>query len=255
MKNFYTLITFPFRSVMPLSLFGIDDLAIAAIIGTVVSAGVNAYNNHKANSTNIANQNKVNAQNLAFQEKQFAEQSYLNRNQYQITASDMQKAGLNPLTMNGANLTSGNFNSTAQAGAVNPYQIDTSALSNIATTAMQGKTQKQINKDTLQTQKDIAKDKNDTDLKIAQLQQETQTRIANQRITEDARQFQLKLSQDLSIANIQAELQRRGIESKESIAKAERILKQQFEKYEKQNLTSRYESQWRLFFQLENEHF
>lgn len=227
MKKFISILLYPiYLAITPLYIAPIIIAAGIAAAATVGAGIANYLSNKKTNEENVAAQKEVNAQNLAFQEKQFQEQSFLNRNQHQITASDMQKAGLNPLTMNGVSLTSGNFNSTAQAPNVNPYMIDSSGISNIASAYMQSKTQKDINQDTLSAQKEMAAERNQTDLEIARLQSDTQQNIATQRITEESRQFQLKLSQDMTIANIEAELKRRGIASNESIEAAKRVSEQ-----------------------------
>lgn len=200
---------------------------------------VNAKNiamQKEINQQNIDFQREINAQNMAFQREQFDEQRYLNRNQYQITASDMQNAGLNPMLINGANLSSGSYQSTSQAAkaeaakaeaaTVNPYQLDTASLSNALTEMNKIKAQKDIARDQNRTQKEIAKERNDTDKYIADLQATTQTSLASKHIEQQDREFQAKLAQDWSIAQIEAKLKDKGLSQEKAIEDAKRISEQ-----------------------------
>ena len=208
----------------------------AQIFGTI-------YNNRtqkEINDQNVDFQRQTNAQNLAFQEKwnqanmnfaqsQFDEQKFLNRNQYQLAAADMQAAGINPaMASGGVNLSAGSYSSgtnnqsNLKAPVVESPYLDLTWLSGI----LDRKLQKELAKDKNQTDKDIARDNNQTQEDIADKQIASQQEMLTSRLTQEDRQFAEKLRQDFSIATIQAELQRRGLEQQEAIEKAKRVSEQ-----------------------------
>lgn len=151
------------------------SLGAAALIGgaSVLSNGVNALLNKFNNDRNSAIQDSINQANLEFANKQFEEQKYLNRNQVQLTASDMQKAGINPvMASGGASLSAGSYQSNQQANQLNPYQIDSSAIQTMAQLYMQ--------QEQLDSQKKIASENNETNLEIAKINAEASNYSADQ---------------------------------------------------------------------------
>ena len=121
--------------------------------------------------TNEANA-KINQTNLDFQKEQFQYQKYLNNNQIQIQSADAQKAGINPLAMNGGSLSAGNY-----SNASIPMENGASEFAGLANLVAQFagmKNQKAMNKATNQSNKDIAFANASNALEIAKMQQDTQ---------------------------------------------------------------------------------
>lgn len=124
-------------------------------------------------ASNMEYQKYVDSENFKRQDEQFAYQKYLNNNQIQIQSADAQKAGINPIAMNGGSLSSGSYSN------VNTSQVNSSAGGNpnqswsnlspalsdmsgvISSLSDLGKTlnEKKLAKDQLESNEDIA-DKN-----------------------------------------------------------------------------------------------
>lgn len=147
----------------------LEWIAVAGIAVSVISSIYNGYQQSKANEINQENH-----------EKQFEYQQKLNNNQYQMMAADMQKAGINPAlaSSTGGSLSYSSQNSNTQVGAT----LDTSSMSNIASTIISHKMnedmQTKLQEKQLQAEKDIADDRNATDEYIAELQAGTNAEIA-----------------------------------------------------------------------------
>lgn len=133
-------------------------------IGTVIGSLLN-YNTQQLNRQQVEKWNQINRLDQLrendwqhrFATKQFEEQKYLNRNQVQIQASDLQKAGMNPaMAVGGANLTSGSYSSNSQAPQGNPYLVEDNALSHILDGFRIEEEMKMREKE-IQAQKDIAR--------------------------------------------------------------------------------------------------
>lgn len=143
--------------------------ALSPLIGPAVSIFTNEKNRKTMkdiNNKNIAFQSQVNAENMAFQREQFEEQKYLNRNQYQLSAADMQRAGINPaMAAGGVALSSGSYSSPSESAQVNPYLIDSSPILGFVENLMRLRTEKQIARDSNETQKEISEAQINADLK------------------------------------------------------------------------------------------
>lgn len=122
-------------------------LDIANTVGSIIS-------NKHANDTNA----EINQKNLDFQREQFNYQKYLNNNQTQIQAADAQKAGINPLAMNGGSLSGGSY-----SNASNPMKsVFEGDLGSLYTELAK-----------IKNQKSISDDRNATDEYIAELNADT----------------------------------------------------------------------------------
>lgn len=150
-------------------LIGSVASAVSPLIGPAVSLFTNEKNRKTQkdiNNKNIAFQYLVNKQNMAFQREQFQEQQYLNRNQYQLSAADMQKAGINPaMAAGGVALSSGSYSSPSEAAQANPYLIDSSPLLGFVENLMRLRSEKKIAEDSNETQKEISEAQIRADLK------------------------------------------------------------------------------------------
>lgn len=179
----------------------------AAVVGTMVASSIlnNIFQN-EANKANVDSQEKINAENLAFQREQFSEQKFLNRNQYQLASSDMQKAGINPaMASGGVSLTAGSYQSTSQAPNVNPYQIDTSAITPLLTSYLNTKSQEKIARERNETDIEIAKASNESSERIAQADRESRESEGdkNRFSQESSALFERQLKRQLSHDQIQ----------------------------------------------------
>ena len=144
---------------------------IPLMIKTVDTLGDKFGIKSDTDKTNEANA-KINQTNLDFQKEQFQYQKYLNNNQIQIQSADAQKAGINPLAMNGGSLSAGNY-----SNASIPMQNGASEFAGLANLVAQFagmKNQKAMNKATNQSNKDIAFANASNALEIAKMQQDTQ---------------------------------------------------------------------------------
>lgn len=144
---------------------------IPLMIKTVDTLGDKFGIKSDTDKTNEANA-KINQTNLDFQKEQFQYQKYLNNNQIQIQSADAQKAGINPLAMNGGSLSAGNY-----SNASIPMQNGASEFAGLANLVAQFagmKNQKAMNKATNESNKDIAFANASNALEIAKMQQDTQ---------------------------------------------------------------------------------
>ena len=211
MKHFLDLLLYPVRvAVTPLYIEPLITAAIIAGAATVGGTILNAVSNVFTNKKNESAQKEINSENIAFQREQFDYQKYLNENQYQMTASDMQKAGLNPMLMNGANLTSGSYQSNAQAPQAISPNIDLSAVSNIASAYMQSRTQKDIASDSNQTSKDVANINASSQEEIARQNRNVQESIAQGRLKLDENIAKAESARKDAVTRAEIERLRRG---------------------------------------------
>ena len=214
MKHFLDLLLYPVRvAVTPLYIEPLITAAIIAGAATVGGTILNAVSNVFTNKKNESAQKEINSENIAFQREQFDYQKYLNENQYQMTASDMQKAGLNPMLMNGANLTSGSYQSNAQAPQAISPNIDLSAVSNIASAYMQSRTQKDIASDSNQTSKDVASINASSQESIARQNREVQESIAQGRLKLDENIAKAESARKDAVTRAEIERLRRGYDT------------------------------------------
>lgn len=140
-------------------------LGIGTVIGSLLNYNTQALNRQQQERWNqkfYDLQLSENQWQHNFANKQFKEQQFLNRNQVQLTASDMQKAGINPaMASGGANLTSGSYSSNSSVQQANPYLVEDNALSHILDGYMR--------EEELKLQEKIAKQNNDTQKEIARI--------------------------------------------------------------------------------------
>lgn len=100
----------------------LSSLGLAAVPG-LVSGVVNGLFGWKANKDNREQAENLNAKNLAFQREQFDYQKYLNQNQFQIMSQDAAKVGINPMAMNGGNVSSSSFSGSSAQGQQTPINV------------------------------------------------------------------------------------------------------------------------------------
>lgn len=209
MRKFTNFLLYPIT--LFLKPFYIAPVIIAAgiVAGASIATNVmNYFSNKKTNKENQANQSAVNDANLKFATEQLNEQKYLNRTQYQLQASDMQKAGINPaMAGNMSTLQAGSYQSNQQSIPLNPYSFDSSAINTIADLYMQH--------ESLKAQESMNKANNATQIKVAEINEraskysvdksaESQERIAsNHEFAETLRSDSRNATQS-SIANLNA---------------------------------------------------
>lgn len=137
-------------------------LGAATIIGAAI-AGVSAlassvgsyFSNKEANKINKDYANK----NIDIQQQQLNYQKYLNNNQIQIQASDAQKAGINPIAMQGGSLSSGSYsNVNADQQGVNYDTGFASSILGLVGSIASDKNQKDIASASNATTKEVNKD-------------------------------------------------------------------------------------------------
>lgn len=144
-------------------------LALGTLGASVVGNIWNAYQGKKTSD-----------KNFDMQKEQLEYQKYLNNNQIQMQVADAEKAGINPLAMNGTqSLQSGSYSN------VQPTQIDTSALSGIAQTILQ----------------------NENAQKIAEKQAESAENVARITAESQRQQTQMKIDADTETQRIQNQWQ------------------------------------------------
>lgn len=132
-------------------------LALGTLGASVVGNIWNAYQGKKTSD-----------RNYNIQKEQLEYQKYLNNNQIQMQVADAEKAGINPLAMNGTqSLQSGSYSNVQQSS------IDTSALSSIAQTIIQNKNAKEIAEEQARNQKEIAEIQQQTAIDVANINAET----------------------------------------------------------------------------------
>lgn len=145
----------------------------------IFSAGVALYNGIQ--------QNKWASRNYRLQQESLDETRFMNRNQFQIQASDAQKAGINPLAMSGGSVSSAsaqNVDAPQDGGML-------SVLGNIISMKHEEKMQdKQIDSQVSENEKNRQHDEN---MKRMQIQSEEKRH--SERLREDSRQFDSNLEE------------------------------------------------------------
>lgn len=140
--------------------------SIAGVAGLGSTAIGNFLRNKSTSSTNKTNMN-IALLNAMQQQERFRYQKYLNNNQIQINAADAQKAGINPLAMNGSSLSSGSWSNIDAHQQATDYDMSGINQSAIAIGDMIN--QRGIANSNNQTSKEVAKGNNDTSVKIAEI--------------------------------------------------------------------------------------
>lgn len=130
---------------------GLGGLA-TAIVGTIANLGMDLWTQKK---------------NINIQEQQLQYQKWLNANQQQLQVADAQKAGINPLAMNGGTVQAGSYSN------VQPAQMDTSGALSMIENMIGAKTQKDIANEQAETQKQIAQIQHQTAIDVANINAET----------------------------------------------------------------------------------
>lgn len=122
------------------------------IVGTIANLGMNLWTQKK---------------NINMQEQQLQYQKWLNANQQQLQVADAQKAGINPLAMNGGTVQAGSYSN------VQPAQMDNSGILSMIESMIGAKTQRDIANEQAETQKQIAEIQNRTAIDVANINAET----------------------------------------------------------------------------------
>lgn len=135
---------------------GTDWLGLAGlttgVVGTIANLGMNLWTQKK---------------NINMQEQQLQYQKWLNANQQQLQVADAQKAGINPLAMNGGTVQAGSYSN------VQPAQMDNSGILSMIESMIGAKTQRDIANEQAETQKQIAETQHRTAIDVANINAET----------------------------------------------------------------------------------
>lgn len=179
---------------------------IGTIGGAVLGGAVAAFGSWLSSKKSSQSAKDINKQNLAFQKQQFEYQKYLNNNQFQIMASDAQKAGINPIAMSGGNVQSSSFSGSSAegdySGIANASGMIGSSLINSSMNLYAQHKQQEVDKelasDSNATQKSIADSNNATAVRIEQIKQagENQRNAAVIAVREKELQNLKKISDD-----------------------------------------------------------
>lgn len=120
------------------------------------------------NQKQLERQNKQVDEQNALARESFDYNKYLNENRYQISAMDAQKAGINPIAMTGANLTSSSV-SPAVSPSRNSTGFGSEGLAMLSSILLEQEKLK-TEKDKIDSEKDIANNNNETAIEIAKIQ-------------------------------------------------------------------------------------
>lgn len=145
--------------------------AVAGALAPIVSAGASLVGSLVQTKHN----DHWNQKNLDFQKEQFQYQKYLNNNQTQIQAADAQKAGINPLAMNGGSLTSGSYSNVSS-----PMDNPLSGFSSAILDYMNMRNQRQMNEAT-----------NEANSVNVQKELDTQYKIESEKLAQQNYQFEM----------------------------------------------------------------
>lgn len=170
--------------------------AVIAAAGTLGSTLLGMRSSNRANSLSHK-YDDLNAF-LAIKDYEFNKDYTLN--QYQYTADDMSKAGINPLVMGSSagssSVSGGNVNTGSSSVA------DFSAIGSLASSILSSKTQESVAEKSSDTQKDIAKDS--LDLSRDKLESDTEIRKQELEIDRQNSQAQI-LKAQADVLKAQAE--------------------------------------------------
>lgn len=122
------------------------------VVGTIANLGMNLWTQKK---------------NINMQEQQLQYQKWLNANQQQLQVADAQKAGINPLAMNGGTVQAGSYSN------VQPAQMDNSGILSMIESMIGAKTQRDIADEQAEIQKQIAEIQHRTAIEVANINAET----------------------------------------------------------------------------------
>lgn len=189
--HFWTVPLYIFRFLC----FSLEPLTTALLVGGATSLLGGVMNSLSSNSTaskNYKAQKQANLinlwsaqQNFARQDRAFDYQKYLNNNQIQIQSADAQKAGINPLAMQGGTLSSGSFSNVSANQSAVPQSPNTAlgdSLSSIGGTIVNGAINKSIADSQNQTTKDVARIQSNTAVRTEQLRQEGENQRKQQEL-------------------------------------------------------------------------
>lgn len=201
--HFWTAPLYIYRSLC----FYIEPITTALVVGGIASVLGGVINSLSANSTankNYKAQKQANAINLwatqeslARQDKAFDYQKYLNNNQIQIQAADAQKAGINPLAMQGGTLSSGSYSNVSANQSATPQSPNTAmgdSIGSIGNAILNGAINKSIADSYNSTSKDIANTNAKAMLEAERIRQNGQ----NQRQADELIAQQSKQEKDIS---------------------------------------------------------
>lgn len=219
---------------------------MSAILAGAILGGASVLSGLASQIYSAYSQNKANKANLEFSKEQFEYQKYLNNNQYQLQASDAQKAGINPIAMQGGSLSSGSFSAGQQSVDTSALSGVSSSLGNIASTILSNKNARQISDDSNNTSLSIARLQTQSQEEQNKLKLETEERIERARLEAQKELQQQKILSD------------EGISSRELSAKVEqwkiensykaRELSKRLESFDIENYSASWDLYQRIFY-------
>ena len=215
------------------------SLAVAGLIGAGI-AGLSSIVSGLANNSATT---KANEANLDFSNKQFNYQKFLNNNQYQIQASDAQKAGINPIAMQGGSLSSGSFSAGQQA---TDYSGIASAGGQIGSALINSSVQKSISSKNNDTSVEIARMQTQSQEELQKQKLESEERIENARLQAQKEMQEQKILADKELAG--NELTAKVNQWKEENDRASKELAQKLSSMRVDNYSTAYDLYERIFY-------
>lgn len=206
------------------------SIAAAMIVGSALAAGaglaggfMSAKSTEKNNRAQLDFANKWNAIQQNNWQQEFDYQRFLNKNQYQMQAVDMAKAGINPIAGNAGALQG--FSGNVSPDSPNTQAADYSFVGNAVQAGldvyMQGRQ--------LQQQRQLAQEQMDTQKEIADINAESAKAVAT--INANATRYSADSSSGASMYNAELDSATRKYvanmddKTKRELAKAERELR------------------------------
>lgn len=183
-------------------------------IGNVAEGVFNIFSNKKNNET----QKDIANQNIAQQNKVLSYNQELNKNQIQWQAADAQKAGINPLAMQGGSMQGGSYSNVS----ANTQPAQLSGIGDALQNLSQMYNQKKIADNTNETSKEVAESNNRTQIDLQKSQQEYQEKQA-----ELDRQLELDKQQ----AELDFQAQQNALDRQQRLASEEDTSALEWNKY------------------------
>lgn len=148
-------------------------------LGHIFSAGVALYNSFQ--------QSKWSDRNYSLQKEGLEESKFMNRNQFQIQASDAQKAGINPLAMSGGSVQS------ASAQNVDAPQAD--GLLNVLGNIASMKHEDELQKKSQDFQADEKRKEREHEELLASMKIDAENKRHSESLAQSAKQFDANLEE------------------------------------------------------------
>ena len=221
-------------------------MPVALGTATLIGAGIAGLASLVSTFANSHSTDASNKSNLKFSKEQFEYQKYLNNNQYQIQASDAQKAGINPIALQGGSLSSGSFSAGQQS---TDYSGIASAGGQIGSAIINSSVQKSISSKNNDTSVEIAKMQTSSQEQMQKEKLESEERIENSRIQAQKELQEQKLLADES--TFSRDLEFRVNQWKEENKRASDELKQKLSSMRVENYSNAYDLYERIFYRKE----